>query len=156
MKVQADKKRSEISFAVGNWVWLKLQNYRQQSVQHRSNNKLVAKYFGPFKVLAVVGKVAYKLQLPSSARIHNIFHVSQLKRFHGELPTVATIPEELDRPLPPAQIPVTVLDSRPTQTSGATHTELLIQWQDKPRHESTWVHQADFLTQFPGAAHLLT
>ena len=155
MKVHADKKRSERSFTVGDWVWLKLQQYRQQSVQYRNNNKLAAKYFGPFQGIAAVGKVA-KLQLPSSARIHNVFHVSQLKRFQGELPAVATIPEELDKPPAPVQVPLAIHDSRIVQVSGSNHIQLLILWQDKPKHEATWINKVDFLAQFPGSAHLLT
>jgi len=80
MKDQADKHRVEHEFAVGDCVYLKLQPYVQQLVQHRSNHKLSFKYFGPYLVLQRVGKVAYKLQLPPSSHIHPVVYVSQLKK----------------------------------------------------------------------------
>jgi hypothetical protein len=86
MKYQADKHRQEREFTVGDWVYLKLQSYVQQSLMKRSNHKLAYKYYGPYLITQKVGKAAYKLQLPESAQIHPVVHVSQLKRalFPGE------------------------------------------------------------------------
>ena len=76
MKHQADKHRSEHIFSVGDLVYLKLQSYIQTSIAARGNQKLAFRFFGPFKILQRIGKVAYKLDLPSDAKIHPVVHVS--------------------------------------------------------------------------------
>ncbi|PHT61120.1 hypothetical protein T459_35027 [Capsicum annuum] len=70
MKEYADKGRIEDHFEEGDWVFVKLQPYKQQSLQSNQQHKLNRKYFGPYKVLKRIGLVAYKLQLPEEARIH--------------------------------------------------------------------------------------
>jgi hypothetical protein len=81
MKIQADKKRTDREFQVGEFVLVKLQPYVQTTVVSRAFPKLALKYFGPFKIIQNIGLVAYKLELPPSSQIHLVFHVSQLKAF---------------------------------------------------------------------------
>ncbi|KAA3455755.1 Transposon Ty3-G Gag-Pol polyprotein [Gossypium australe] len=79
MKNQADKKRRELEFAAGDWVFVRLQPYRQLSLRLHKYQKLSPRFFGPYKVIQRVGNVAYKLELLASTRIHPVFHISQLK-----------------------------------------------------------------------------
>uniref|UniRef100_A0ACD5Z4V6 Uncharacterized protein n=1 Tax=Avena sativa TaxID=4498 RepID=A0ACD5Z4V6_AVESA len=76
MKNQADKKRTERQFLVGDKVFLKLQPYAQSSVLRRASHKLAFKYFGPYAINRQIGSVAYELVLPSTSRIHPVLHVS--------------------------------------------------------------------------------
>lgn len=83
MRLMADKKRRPLEFQVGDLVFLKLQPYRQKSLARRPFEKLAPRFYGPYPVVQRIGSVAYKLELPSSARIHPVFHVSQLKLAQG-------------------------------------------------------------------------
>jgi hypothetical protein len=97
MKQQADQHRSEKSFEVGNWVFLRIQPYKQMSLkQANKDNKLSPKYYVPYKVLQKIGTMAYKLEFPASSRVHPVLHVSCLKKVIGDNIPVQTIFPELD------------------------------------------------------------
>jgi len=84
MKQLAYKHRYDRKLQIGDLVYVKLHPYRQVSIAFRSNAKLTPKYYGPYPVLDQIGAVAYKVQLSPNSLIHNVFHISQLKKFIGE------------------------------------------------------------------------
>jgi hypothetical protein len=97
MKQQADQHRSERSFEVGDWLFLRLQPYKHMSLnQAKTDNELSPKYYGPYKVLQKIGTMAYKLEPPTSSRVHPVFHVSCLKKVIGDKIPIQTIFPELD------------------------------------------------------------
>lgn len=83
MKAQTNKKCTEKSFKIGDKVFLKLQPYKQLSMNARPNQKPVAKYFGSYIVFENARQVASKLDLSKQSQIHPIVHVSQLKKKVG-------------------------------------------------------------------------
>jgi len=86
MKQIADNKRTEREFEEGDWVFLKLQPYRQNSVVVRKDLKLNPRYYGPFQINKRIGMVAYELKLPEGSLIHPVFRVSLLKKKIGDQP----------------------------------------------------------------------
>ena len=64
-------------------VYLKMQSLKHATLPISSKAKLSSKFYGPFTVLERIGKVAYRLNLPPDAKLHPVFHVSQLKRRLG-------------------------------------------------------------------------
>lgn len=76
MRTKADKHRTEHAFAIGDFVFLKLQPYLQSSVMPRANHKLAFKFYGLYEIVEHINEVAYKLALPPYSRVHPIFYVS--------------------------------------------------------------------------------
>ena len=72
-------------------MFVRLQPYKHVSLKQKGKNKLAPKFPGPYQITLNINQVAYKLQLPDKSRIHNVFHVSCLKKMLGKHQTVQTI-----------------------------------------------------------------
>lgn len=130
---------------MGDWVYVRLRIYRQQTMAQRTSNKLARRYFGPFQVEARIGIVAYKLTLLAESRIHHVFHVSLLRKCHGE-------PQSQRAPLPaithedlPILSPTAVLKSR--NLNGIL--PVLVAWQGCNTHDATWEEVTEIQQLFP-------
>jgi hypothetical protein len=79
-KSYANNRRRELTFEVGDFVYLKVSTMRGMR-RFKVKGKLSSRYIGPFKILERKGEVAYQLELPDSLLdVYDVFHVSQLKK----------------------------------------------------------------------------
>jgi hypothetical protein len=135
-KLYADKHRVECTFEVGDLVYLRLQPYMQASIKKNGTEKPKPCFYGPYKVKIKVGAVAYELKLPQGSKIHNVFHVSCLKRALGQ-PIVA------NEGLPPVNegqlilIPEEILEVRAKMLRNRDIKEYLFKWKNLPIEDAT-------------------
>lgn len=93
-----------------------------------SNAKLTPKFYGPFKVLERIGKVAYKLELLASSKVHPVFHVSCLKKNVGDKAVLQTELPEVDQDGRMIMESTTILDRRMVKHGDKAVTKVLVQW----------------------------
>ena len=83
-KDYVDRKVRDLEFMEGEQVLLKV-SLIKGVMRFGKRGKLSPRYIGPFEVLKRVGKVAYELALPPGlSGVHPVFHMSMLKRYHGD------------------------------------------------------------------------
>jgi len=111
-KAYANKRRTPLQFEVGDHVYLKVSPMR--GVHRFGVHGKLSRYVGPYKILERCGSVAYHLQLPDIlSAVHNVFHVSQLKkclRVPDEVVEIEGLPLQPD--LSYIEHPVKILDEK--------------------------------------------
>ena len=80
-KSYADKRRRDLQFKVGGRVFLKVSPWKGV-LRFGRRGKLKPKYIGPYEIIARVGPLAYRVYLPPElSKVHNVFHVSMLRKY---------------------------------------------------------------------------
>nr|GEU34502.1 putative reverse transcriptase domain-containing protein [Tanacetum cinerariifolium] len=134
-KSYTDVRRKPLEFQVGNRVMLKVSPWKGV-VHFGKREKLNPRYIGPFKVLAKVGTVSYKLELPQQlSRVHNTFHISNIKKCLSDEPLAISLDEiHIDDKLCFVEEPVEIIDrkvkwlkhSLPEEVSATLHKDRTI------------------------------
>jgi hypothetical protein len=137
-KKYADKRRRDVSYVVGDRVWLDTSDITFAAGAH----KLLDKFIGPYKIIEIASPVAYKLELPPRlSRLHPVFHVSKLKR---EITDGGKFPDRVQvyRPAPIAKIDgddawavERIIDKR----TRKNRVEYLVKWENYPDTDNMWL-----------------
>ncbi|XP_016731468.1 uncharacterized protein [Gossypium hirsutum] len=97
-KSYADLKRRDIEYSTGDFVFLKVSLWKKV-LRFDRKGKLNPRFIGPYQILKHVGLVAYQLELaPEFDRIHDVFHVSMLRRYRSDASHVVFVEEIEVRP----------------------------------------------------------
>jgi hypothetical protein len=149
-KSYADIRRRPLQFQVEDFVYLRVSPTR--GIQRFGvKGKLAPRYIGPFEILKICGPVAYRLQLPPQlAAIHDIFHVSQLRKC-VKVPTeiIDSQAIEIEPDLTYTEHPTRVLDTKERSTRRETIRMFKIKWNHHMEEEATWQTESYLQHNFP-------
>ena len=149
-EMYANKRRRSLVFEEGDHVYLKVSPMK--GVQRFGvRGKLAPRYIGPFKITQRCGKWAYRLELPPSlSAVHNVFHVSQLKKCLK--PNVDMVKEEFQQLQPDLTYtvqPLKILDQKERITRQKSIKFYKIHWQGHSEREATWETEEFMKTHYP-------
>ncbi|GJW29106.1 putative reverse transcriptase domain-containing protein [Tanacetum coccineum] len=149
-KSYADLKRKPMEFEVGDKVMLKVSPWKGV-VRFGKRGKLNPRFVGPFKVIKRVGDVAYKLELPEElSRVHNTFHVSNLKKCHADEPLAVPLDGlHFDDKLQFVEEPIEITDREVKRLKRSRIPLVKVRWNSKRGPEFTWEREDQFRKKYP-------
>jgi hypothetical protein len=144
-KSYTNKRRRPLEFEVGDHVYLRVSPMK--GVRHFGiKGKLAPRYIGPYPILDKYGPTFYQVELPVKlSGVHNVFHVSQLKRCLK--PPIDVVIEgiiALEPDLTYKAYPIKILGQQDRVTHNKTTRFYKIQWNEHSKDEATWERE-DFL-----------
>ncbi|WVZ59493.1 hypothetical protein U9M48_009621 [Paspalum notatum var. saurae] len=150
-KSYSDRRRRPLVFEAGDQVYLRVSPMKGV---HRFGvkGKLAPRYVGPFKITERCGPVAYRLELPPHlASVHDVFHVSQLKKcLRVPEEEVDTSQIQIEPDLTYEARPIKILDQKQRSTRRNTVNFYKVQWSDHSEEEATWETEEYLRNKHPG------
>nr|GEW76325.1 putative reverse transcriptase domain-containing protein [Tanacetum cinerariifolium] len=153
-KSYTDLKWKPMEFEVGDRVMLKVSPWKGV-VRFGKRGKLNPRYLGPFKVIAKVGTVAYRLELPQELSIvHHTFHVSNLKKCYANDPLVMPLEGiHVDDRLELVEEPVEIMEREIKRLKRSQIPLVKVRWNSRRGPEFNWERKDSFRKKYP---HLFT
>ena len=138
LKSYYDNSRREVEFEVGNMVFLKVAPMKGV-MRFGKKGKLSLRFVGPFEILKRIGKVAYELALPPTlARVHNVFHVSMLRKYIPDPSCVLNYePFKIKDNLTYEEVPIQILDYKDQLLRTKTISLVKVLWKNHTMEEAS-------------------
>ncbi|XP_073304105.1 uncharacterized protein [Primulina huaijiensis] len=153
-KSWADLKRRPVEFNIGEKAYVKVSPMKGV-VRFSKAGKLNPRYVGLFEILEKVGTLAYRLALPPSmSRIHNVFHVSQLRKYisdpsHMLEAEPLMIESNLGEELKYKEVPIRIVDTKDQVLRRRVIPYVKVQWSNHTEREATWELEKRMRDQYP-------
>ncbi|GKA59771.1 hypothetical protein Tco_0759084 [Tanacetum coccineum] len=149
-KSYADVRRKPLEFQVGDKVMLKVSPWKGV-IRFGKRGKLNPRYIGPFKIIAKVGTVAYRLELPERlSRVHSTFHVSKLKKCMADEPLAIPLDEiQVDDKLHFIEEPVEIMDREVKRLKQSRIPIVKVRWNYRRGPEFTWEREDQMQKKYP-------
>ena len=149
-KSYVDKRRRDLQFKVGDRVFLKVSPWKGV-LRFGRRGKLRLRYIGPYEIISRVGPVAYKLDLlPELSKVHNVFHVSMLRKYIPDPSHVLRDqPVQLKENLTYEETPVQIVDRKEQVLRSKVIPLVKVLWKNHEREAATWEQEAQMRRQYP-------
>ncbi|RVW24790.1 hypothetical protein CK203_080303 [Vitis vinifera] len=149
-KSYVDNRRRDLEFEVGDHVFL-IVSPMKSVMRFGRNGKLGPRFVGPFKILEIVGTLAYKVVLPPSlSKIHNVFHISNLRKYVFDPSHIVDLESiQISKDLTYEEVPIQIVDVMDKVLHHAVVKLVKIQWSNHSIQEATWELEEEMREKHP-------
>ncbi|KAL0332911.1 UNVERIFIED_CONTAM: Transposon Tf2-12 polyprotein [Sesamum calycinum] len=149
-RVTLTKHRREMEYEVGDKVFLKVSPWKG-ILRFGKQGKLSPRYIGPYEIIERIGPLAYRLALPVElSQIHDVFHVSMLRRYRSDPSHVIREPEvEISEQLTYMEEPAEILDRSVRKLRNKEIPMVKVRWTHHSPREATWEVEEHMREKYP-------